>query len=102
MFGFFFAISGDSFTNPELVRYAEQLRRELVLVPGVGKVAIGGAIPQQINVDISLAKMAARGITLNQLAAILTRLNVVSSAGGDPRRQRIDPPSPHRGVSEYR
>lgn len=61
VFGFFFAISGDSFTNPELVRYAEQLRRELVLVPGVGKVAIGGVIPQQINVDISLAKMAARG-----------------------------------------
>ena len=30
VFGFFFAISGDSFTNPELVRYAEQLRRELV------------------------------------------------------------------------
>jgi len=81
VFGFFFAISGDSFTNPELVRYAEQLRRELVLVPGVGKVAIGGAIPQQINIDISLAKMAARGITLNQLAAILSRLNVVSNAG---------------------
>lgn len=81
MFGFFFAISDDSFTNPELVRYAEQLRRELVLVPGVGKVAIGGVIPQQINVDISLAKMAARGITLNQLAAITARLNVVSSAG---------------------
>lgn len=34
VFGFFFAISGDSFTNPELVRYAEQLRRELVLVRG--------------------------------------------------------------------
>lgn len=81
VFGFFFAISGDSFTNPELVRYAEQLRRELVLVPGVGKVAIGGAIPQQINIDISLPKMAARGITLNQLSALLSRLNVVSSAG---------------------
>ncbi|HFP9333420.1 TPA: efflux RND transporter permease subunit [Raoultella planticola] len=81
VFGFFFAISGDSFSNPELVRYAEQLRRELVLVPGVGKVAIGGAIPQQINIDISLPKMAARGITLNQLSALLSRLNVVSSAG---------------------
>lgn len=81
VFGFFFAISGDSFTNPELVRYAEQLRRELVLVPGVGKVAIGGVIPQQINIDISLAKMAARGITLNQLATLLSRLNVVSNAG---------------------
>ncbi|MBL1981091.1 efflux RND transporter permease subunit, partial [Klebsiella pneumoniae] len=50
-------------------------------VPGGGKVAIGGVMPQQINVDISLAKMAARGVTLNQLAAILARLNVVSSAG---------------------
>ena len=84
VFGFFFAISGDEFSNPELVRYAEQLRRELVLVPGVGKVAIGGALTQQINVDISLSKMAARGITLNQLSAQLSRLNVVSSAGEIP------------------
>ncbi|WP_182058083.1 efflux RND transporter permease subunit [Pantoea sp. ME81] len=81
VFGFFFAISGDNFSNPELVQYAEQLRRELVLVPGVGKVAIGGAIPQQINVDVSLTKMAARGITPAQLSAALSRLNVVSSAG---------------------
>lgn len=81
VFGFFFAISGDSFSNPELVQYAEQLRRELVLVPGVGKVAIGGAIPQQINVDVSLTMMAARGITLSQLSGVLSRLNVVSSAG---------------------
>lgn len=84
VFGFFFAISGDEYSNPELVRYAEQLRRELVLVPGVGKVAIGGALTQQINVDISLSKMAARGITLNQLSAQLSRLNVVSSAGEIP------------------
>lgn len=81
VFGFFFALSGDNFTNDELVQYAEQLRRELVLVPGVGKVAIGGAIQPQINVDISLQKMAARGITLSQLSATLARLNVVSSAG---------------------
>lgn len=81
VFGFFFTISGDSFTNPELVRYAEQLRRELVLVPGVGKVAPGGVIPQQVNIDVSLTKMAARGITLNQLSSVLSRLNVVSSAG---------------------
>jgi len=81
VFGFFFALSGDNFTNDELVQYAEQLRRELVLVPGVGKVAIGGVIQPQINVDISLHKMAARGITLSQLSTTLARLNVVSSAG---------------------
>ena len=81
VFGFFFAISGDNFSNPELVQYAEQLRRELVLVPGVGKVTLGGVIPQQVNVDVSLTKMAARGITLTQLSSALSRLNVVSSAG---------------------
>ncbi|PIF14951.1 efflux RND transporter permease subunit [Candidatus Pantoea floridensis] len=81
VFGFFFTISGDNFSNSELVQYAEQLRRELVLVPGVGKVALGGVIPQQINVDVSLTMMAARGITLPQLASVLSRLNVVSSAG---------------------
>lgn len=81
VFGFFFALTGDNFTNVELAQYAEQLRRELVLVPGVGKVAIGGVIQPQINVDISLHKMAARGITLSQLSATLGRLNVVSSAG---------------------
>lgn len=81
VFGFFFAIDGENFSNDELVQYAEQLRRELVLVPGVSKVAIGGAIAPQINVDVSLPKMAARGMTLAQLSAALGRLNVVSNAG---------------------
>ena len=43
--------------------------------------AIGGAVPQQINVDINLAKMAARGITLGQISTLLGRVNSVSSAG---------------------
>lgn len=81
VFGFFFALSGDNFTNPELAQYADQLRRELVLIPGVGKVAIGGAVPQQINVDISLPKMAARGITLGQISTLLGRVNSVANAG---------------------
>lgn len=103
VFGFFFAISGDEFSNPELVRYAEQLRRELVLVPGVGKVAIGGALTQQINVDISLSKMAARGITLNQLSAQLSRLNVVSSAGEIPSGTesiRLHPTGEFKSIDE--
>lgn len=81
VFGFFFSISGDNFSNKELAQYAEQLRRELVLVPGVGKVMTGGIITSQINVEVSLIKMAARGITPAQLSAALSRLNVVSNAG---------------------
>ena len=86
VFGFFFAISGDEFSNPELVRYAEQLRRELVLVPGVGKVAIGGALTQQINVDISLSKMAARGITAEPAFCPAQQAERGLQRGRDPLR----------------
>ncbi|RVR69320.1 efflux RND transporter permease subunit, partial [Citrobacter freundii] len=48
---------------------------------GVGKVMTGGIITSQINVEVSLIKMAARGITPAQLSAALSRLNVVSNAG---------------------
>lgn len=81
VYGYFFVLYGDNYNNQELRDYAEQLRRELILVPGVGKVAIGGVIPQQIHVDISHAKMAAFGITPARLADILSRQNIVSDAG---------------------
>ncbi|WP_426785033.1 efflux RND transporter permease subunit [Rahnella variigena] len=81
VYGYFFSIYGDNFTNPELRKYAEQLRRELVLVPGVGKVAIGGVLPEQVYIEISRAKMAAYGVTLPRLADVLNRQNLVSDAG---------------------
>lgn len=81
VYGYFFSIYGDNFTNPELRKYAEQLRRELVLVPGVGKVAIGGILPEQVYIEISRAKMAAYGVTLPRLADVLNRQNLVSDAG---------------------
>ncbi|KOC89566.1 efflux RND transporter permease subunit [Winslowiella iniecta] len=81
VYGYYFVLYGDNYNNQELRDYAEQLRRELILVPGVGKVAIGGVIPQQIHLDISHAKMAAFGITPARLADILSRQNIVSDAG---------------------
>lgn len=81
VYGFFFAIYGDNYDNQELRNYAEQLRRDLVLLPGVGKVAIGGVIPEEIHLEISRAKMSVYGITLQRLADILSRQNIVSDAG---------------------
>jgi hypothetical protein len=55
VFGFFFAISGESFTNPELVRYAEQLGANWCWFPALAK-SLSAVRSQQINIDISLAK----------------------------------------------
>ncbi len=43
-----------------------------------------------------LTKMAARGITLNQLSALLSRLNVVSSAGEITSGNGIHSPASNR------
>ncbi|ENG0950764.1 efflux RND transporter permease subunit [Yersinia enterocolitica] len=81
VYGFFFSLTGDGYSNQDLRNFAEQLRRELVLVPEVGKVGIVGILPEEVQVEISRAQMTAAGITPQQLSDLLARQNVVSDAG---------------------
>ena len=81
VYGYFFTLSGEHFTNSELRTYADQLRRELNLVPGVAKVAIAGVEQEQVNITLSSQKMAALGVTPQRVAALLNSVNAVSDAG---------------------
>lgn len=81
VYGYFFTLSGEHFTNSELRTYADQLRRELNLVPGVAKVAIAGIEQEQVNITLSSQKMAALGVTPQRVAALLNSVNAVSDAG---------------------
>lgn len=81
VYGFLFALSGDGYGNQDLRTFAEVLRRELVVVPGVGKVGIVGVIPQEVQVEISRAQMTAANIIPQRLYDLLSRQNVVSNAG---------------------
>ena len=81
VYGYFFTLSGENFTNSELRTYADQLRRELNLVPGVAKVAIAGIEQEQVNITLSSQKMAVLGVTPQRVAALLNSVNAVSDAG---------------------
>lgn len=81
VYGFFFSLYGDGFSNQELRNFAELLRRELVVVPGVGKVGIVGVIPEEVQIEISRAQMTAANIIPQRLYDLLSRQNVVSNAG---------------------
>ncbi|WP_041526058.1 efflux RND transporter permease subunit [Pantoea sp. At-9b] len=81
VYGYFFVIYGKDFTNDELRNYADQLRRDLVLVPGVAKVAVAGVQQEQIRIALSSTKMSSYGITPARVADLLSRSNVVSNAG---------------------
>ncbi len=81
VFGVYYLITGDGFTPKELHDYAKSLRNELLTVDGVGKIAIGGAQPEAIYVEISRERAAALGASVDQVYNDLAKQNSVTQAG---------------------
>ena len=81
VFALFFAITGDGYTPRQLFDYADLLRRELALVPGVARVSLLGERREAIYVEISRARAAQFGIPLDQVYASLSAQNAVAPAG---------------------
>ncbi|WP_394559527.1 efflux RND transporter permease subunit [Aquipseudomonas alcaligenes] len=81
VYGILLSLAGKGYSYQELRDYADYLRRELVLVPGVSKVVVSGLQAEQVQVDVSREKMTAMGVPLTRLVSLLNRQNVVSDAG---------------------
>ncbi|WP_150306149.1 efflux RND transporter permease subunit [Pseudomonas saliphila] len=81
VFGTFLMLSGEGYSFTELREFADYLRRELVLVPGVAKVSVAGAPQEEIHLEISRARLASMGIAPQRLQQVLSNQNVVSDAG---------------------
>src|SRR5262245_59074473 len=67
VYGIFLAITGDGFSYPELRRYAEFLRRELLPVDNVKKVDLFAAQQEQVFLEISRQRLARLGINEEQI-----------------------------------
>jgi len=81
IFGLLYAVIGDGYSYRELNDYVDYLRRELVLVEGVGKVTVAGKQQEQVFVEISLSRMTQLGIPYQRIYDILATQNIVSHAG---------------------
>jgi multidrug efflux pump subunit AcrB len=81
VYGMLFAITGDGFSYKEIESYADFLKKELNLIPGVAKVEIDGIRNQAIFIDISRSKMASFGISLDQIYKTLESQNLVTPSG---------------------
>lgn len=103
VYGIFLSLYGKGYSNQSLRDFAETLRRELVVIPGVGKVVISGVIPEEIQIEVSRAKMASFNITPQRLHAILSQQNVVSNAGNvlvGNKKIRLNPTGEFSSVQE--
>lgn len=81
VYGMFFAITGEGYSQEELGDYADILRRELVLVDGVGKVAIGGRLQKQIVLEVNRNKLTSLNLSVGALQQLLQSQNLISNAG---------------------
>ena len=94
VYGIYYLLTGEGFSSTELLSYAEQLRKQLLLVSGVAKVQLTGQQEEAIYVEVSREKAASLGVSLNEIYDTLAQQNTVTAAGdlllGDTRIE-IDP-----------
>ncbi len=81
VYGMLMGITADGFGLEDISDYTDFLKRELLLVSGVGKVAVLGEQQEQIFIEVERAKIANQGITFSSLARELADQDVVSNAG---------------------
>ena len=81
VFALFYAVTGDGYSPRQLYDYVDFLRRELVLVPGVARVAVLGERKEAIFVEVSQARATQLGVPLDQVYASLRAQNLVAAAG---------------------
>src|SRR5215831_9589243 len=81
VYGIFLAITGDGYSFPELRRYAEFLRRELLQVQGVKKVELFAAQQEVVYLEMSRQRLAQLGISEEQLYAKLQDKNIAADGG---------------------
>src|SRR6476469_6387528 len=81
VYGIFLAISGEGYSFPQLRRYAEFLRRELLLVPGVKRVELFAAQEEVVFLEISRHRLAQLGINEEQIYAKLQERNIAADGG---------------------
>ncbi|MEJ2453464.1 MAG: efflux RND transporter permease subunit [Candidatus Thiodiazotropha sp.] len=103
VYGVYLALTGQGYTWRDLWDFADFLKRELVLVPGVRKVAIGGTQKEVVYVDISRARLGELGIAPGAIARLLQSQNAVVTAGHgnvDRERLRIVPTGEQQSVRD--
>lgn len=103
VFGLFYALSGDGYSYRELKDYADILKEQLLLVPGVRKITIDGEQKEVAFLEISHANMAKLGISNQEFNRVLKSQNLVSDSGnvrvGD-EYIRINPTGQLQSVQE--
>ena len=71
VYGLYYALTAPDFTPYQLREFSRVIRRDLLTVPNVTKVAVEGVLKQQITVHIDTSQLANLGISLPDVKSAL-------------------------------
>ncbi|MBK5969404.1 MULTISPECIES: efflux RND transporter permease subunit [Thiorhodovibrio] len=81
VYGIYLALTGEGYSWRDLWDTADYLKKQLILVPGIRKIVIGGEQQEVAYLEISRARLAELGIPLQTIASVLQSQNLVADAG---------------------
>ncbi|UWR83348.1 efflux RND transporter permease subunit [Phaeobacter inhibens] len=103
VFGVFYAVTAEGYTDAERHELATFLRRELLAVDGVADVEIAGLPEEAIFVEPKMAITVNQNIPINAVSNALATANSVRSAGqvdNGPVQTRVSAPEGSDSVTE--
>lgn len=81
VYGIFFAITGDGYSNHDLNEVADDLRKELLLCDQVGRIDFWGLQTEVIYIEIDRNKLAQLGLSPTVIFNTISKQNTVTDAG---------------------
>lgn len=103
VFGMFYTLTSDGFSNKELSQYAELIKREVQNIDGISKVELYGVFSPTINVHIFEDKMANLGVSPTEVLQTIQGQNKTIYSGyyesGD-MRLRVSVGDKYKTVSD--
>ncbi|MGF1750375.1 efflux RND transporter permease subunit [Vibrio cionasavignyae] len=101
VYALFFAVTGEGFSDKQLQDYVDQLRREIVLVPGVAKTATLAEQQETIFVEVSSERLARFGLSAEQVFQVLQKQNLVTVAGAIETKAMRIPVIPSSNIRTF-
>ncbi|MFC0047110.1 efflux RND transporter permease subunit [Rheinheimera tilapiae] len=101
VYALFYAITGPGYSDRQLYDYVDFLSKELAMVAGVAKTAVLANRQEEIYLEFSAARLAALGMTAQQLYGVLQKQNLVATAGELSAGQMRIPVRPAAAVDSF-
>lgn len=79
--GFMLTLSGEGFSNDQLVGFADSFQRALSRVDGVSRVDVFGEVPSEVRITIDAERLGLYGMSLEQLHDLLRMQNLAIPSG---------------------